>query len=71
VALEPVSTWNAGAGIAARRVIAGPWSAGLELEGRVFPVEAAHRNADTIVTGRETFGDWSARLELARVWDRR
>jgi len=37
----------------------------------VFPVEAAHRNADTIVTGRETFGDWSARLELARVWDRR
>lgn len=69
--LDPVNTWIAGGGVALRRPIAGPWCAGLEIEGRVFPVETAHRSADTIVTGRETFGDWSARLELARLWDRR
>lgn len=65
VAFAPIDEWIAGAGLAARRPLAGPWVAGIELERRAFGLETAHRHGSVIETARESFGDWSARLELA------
>lgn len=70
VELEPVTTWTASGGLAATRPLAPAWSAGVEVDHRLFELGAAHRSGDAIVTRRERFGDWSARLELARRWGR-
>ena len=71
VALQPVDTWVAGAGFALRRGLAGPWSAAVEVDAQAFRMDTAHRNGSTIVMGKERFGEWSARFELARVYGRR
>ncbi len=63
--LAPLSAWIGGFGFAARRPIASHWTTGLELEQRLYGWDADHRSGDTIVTRRERFGEWSARLELA------
>jgi len=65
VTLAPVDTWIAGAGLGARRRI-GAWGFGLEVERRFFAFDTAHRSGATVVERRGSFGDWSARLELAR-----
>ena len=43
---------------------------GTEVERRVFGLDTAHRAGATVVMDRESFGEWSARLELARVFGR-
>jgi len=68
VAFEPVWQWVAGAGLGLRAPMRGGWSLGLETERRVFALDTAHRNGAAVSYARETFGDWHARLELARAW---
>ena len=65
VDLAPVETWIGGGGLALRRVVAPAWTVGLGLDARVFTIDTAHRAGDSIVYTRESFGDWSARCELA------
>lgn len=67
VDLLPVNEWIGGAGLAVRRPLGGPWAAGVELDHRLFALDTAHRNGSVIEYERQTFGDWSARLELAWV----
>lgn len=64
VTLDPIDAWIGGAGLGIRRDLAGRWSVGGAVERRIFSLETAHRNGAAIETGRESFGDWSARLEL-------
>jgi hypothetical protein len=66
VHLEPVSEWIGGGGLAAERALGASWSAGVEFESRFFGLDASHREGAAIVTQRETFGDLSARLHVAR-----
>jgi hypothetical protein len=40
----------------------------MEVERRYFALDTAHRNGATIEYSRQSFGDWSARLELAMVY---
>lgn len=70
VDLKPVNTWSAGGGMALERPLGGAWSASLEVGRRWYALETAHRNGNAIETGRQRFGDWTARLELARLWGR-
>jgi hypothetical protein len=70
VDLAPIDTWTAGLGLAMERGLPGGWSAGLEAGHRWFELDAAHRNGSTIETRRERFGDWTARVALARRWGR-
>src|SRR5262245_37619841 len=67
VGLDPVDTWTGGGGLAVRRPFGGHWSVGLGLDVRRFTIDTAHRSGSQIVYGRETFGDWSARCEVART----
>jgi hypothetical protein len=71
VDLEPVQEWAAGGGLTLRRALRQHWNAGLEVDHRLFRMDTAHRNGSQIEVGRETFGDWSARLGLAWVVGRR
>ncbi len=66
----PVHEWTGGAGAAVERALPGPWRAGVQVERRVFGLDTAHRAGATVVMDRESFGEWSARLELARVFGR-
>lgn len=68
VVLAPVHEWTGTAGLALERAIAGPWRAGLQVERRVFGLDTAHRAGTTVVRERESFGEWSARFSLARVF---
>jgi hypothetical protein len=71
VAFAPVDTWILGTGLALERPIHREWSVGLEVDRRFFALDTAHRNGNAIEIARESFGDWSARLEVARLWSRR
>lgn len=71
VDLAPVGTWIAGGGLMLRRAVVPAWTVGIGFDARVFSIDTAHRAGDEIVVGRETFGDWSARFELARQVGRR
>jgi len=68
VDLAPVDEWIAGGGVALQRPLSGPWTASLEVDHRVFGLDTAHRNGDVIEYRRESFRDWSARLELAWLY---
>jgi len=70
VDLEPMNEWIAGGGLAFRRSLARTWTAGLEVEHRIFGLDTAHRNGDAIEVGRESFDDWSARFEFAWAYQR-
>jgi hypothetical protein len=65
VRFAPIDEWTAGAGMALSRPVARDWRAGIEVDHRMFRMDTAHRNGSTIEYRRETFGDWSARFELA------
>lgn len=67
VGLDPVDTWTGGGGLAVRRPFGDHWSVGLGLDARRFTIDTAHRAGSQIVYARETFGDWSARCEVART----
>lgn len=71
VDLEPIQEWNLAAGLALRRSLGGRWTAGLEVDHRVFRMDTAHRSGNQVVTERRVFGDWSARLGLAWLVGRR
>lgn len=65
VRFAPVDEWVLGAGLAVRRPLTAATSVGFEVERRGYRMDTAHRNGSTIEYRRETFGDWSARFELA------
>jgi hypothetical protein len=71
VDFKPVDEWIAGGGVSLKRALGPAWDLGLEFDHRVFGLETAHRNGDVIEVGRQSFGDWSARLELAWLYRRR
>jgi len=71
VTFRPINEWVAGASLRFERTLAARWRAGLDLEHRVFALDTAHRSGSAVVQGREVFGDWSARLSLARRADLR
>jgi hypothetical protein len=71
VALDPVNAWTGGAGVALRRALTDRWALGLGVDMRRFTIDTAHRAGNEVVYGRETFGDWTARCEVARVFGRR
>ena len=71
VDFAPVDAWIGGGGLALRRPLAKHWTAGIGVDHRVFALDTAHRVGTAIALGRETFGDWSARLELAWLHHRR
>lgn len=65
VAFDPVDEWIYGVGLAIRRPIARTLGAGVRFDYHVFGLDTAHRNGDTIERERESFGNWSGRLELS------
>jgi hypothetical protein len=71
VNFAPVNEWIVGGGLALERSFTPSWGLGLQIDHRVFGLDTAHRNGSEIEYSRETFGDWSARLQLARHWGRR
>ena len=71
VDFEPVDEWIAGGGVALLWPVAGRWTTSIALDHRIFGMDTAHRNGDEIEFGRQTFGDWSARPELAWLYGQR
>lgn len=71
VELAPVDAWTWGAGGALRRAIAPGWTAALAVERHAFALDTAHRSGASVSYGRETFGNWNGRLELARLFGAR
>jgi hypothetical protein len=70
VHMAPIDEWIAGAGVSVRRPIAAAWSVGLEIDHRVFGLDTARHDGGATENQRESFGEWSARLELARLYRR-
>lgn len=70
VELRPVDELTVGGGIALKRIVARHWRVGLEVDHRVFSMDTAHRNGTAIEYGRESFGEWNGRLELAWAYGR-
>ena len=70
VQFSPVDMWTGGGGLAARRALGPHWSLGLGVDHEFFALDTAHRSGAGIVYGRESLGDWSARLEIARRFHR-
>jgi hypothetical protein len=64
VELDPIDTWIGGAGLGLRRSLVRGLEAGLEVDHRIYQLNTAHRDGDTIEERRETFGEWGARLGL-------
>ena len=66
VVAEPIGELTYGGGMAVRRAIAWGFEGGAAIEHSRFSLETSHRRGDEIVTERESFGSWTARLEIAR-----
>ena len=66
VTLAPINEWVASAGLSMAHSLPGDWDLGLQLEHAVFGLDTAHRVGAGIETGRESFGEWNARLALAK-----
>ena len=64
VELAPVNEWMWGGGLGVERTLGHAFVGGLEFSYRAFSLETAHRSGDTIVVGREAFGEWNARLSV-------
>jgi len=64
VDLAPIDAWVLGLGMGVQRSLGGPWTGRLELDRRAFGWDTAHRAGDSIEVGRESFRNWSARLEV-------
>lgn len=71
VDLKPIDEWTGGAGLAVAREVAAKWSLGVGIDYSLFRLDTAHRNGSGIVNSRESFGQWSARFEVARRFERR
>ncbi len=66
VSFDPVNEATWGLGLALRRAIPGGFELAAAVERSWFRLETAHRRGDEIVNERETFGNWTARVELSR-----
>jgi hypothetical protein len=71
VDFRAVNEWIGGGGLGLRHALPGSWSTGVQVERRVFGLDTAHRNGNVIEQRRESFGEWSVRLEVARLYGRR
>lgn len=71
VTFAPIHEWIGGGGVALRRPLPGPWTIGMQVDRRVFGLNAAHREGGQVIVGRESFGEWNARLELNWLCRRR
>lgn len=70
VPLSAVDEWTGGGGLAVRRGLGPRWSLGLGVDLEFFGLDTAHRSGAAVVYGRESLGEWSARLEIARRFHR-
>ena len=70
VDLSPIDEWIGGGGLGVRRQLGGRWTLESSVERRIFGLDTAHRNGNAIEMSRASFGDWSARLGLARLFGR-
>ncbi len=66
VDLAPVTTTVLEAGAGLERGFGSRWSAGMDVTRRQYPLDTAHRNGSATEYRRESFHDWSVRLQLAR-----
>ena len=66
VDLEPIDEWTAGTGLAVMHTVGSAWDVGLGIDYGLFKLDTAHRNGAVIVNSREAFGQWNARIEVAR-----
>jgi hypothetical protein len=66
VELEPIDEWQAGLGLALRRALPGRATLGVAVERSMLRLDTAHRAGDEVVYDRETFGNWTVRLELSQ-----
>jgi hypothetical protein len=69
VDLAPLDQWIAGGGLGMERIVARHWAVSLEADDEVFALDTAHRNGAAIQNTRTSFGEWTARFELARRFD--
>ncbi len=65
----PLHEWIAGGGIAVTVPVGRGWTWGVEIERRLFALDTAHRDGNTVSFERTTFGDWNVRAALARGWN--
>jgi hypothetical protein len=65
VRFDPITEWIGGGGLALRRSLAESWAVGFEVDHRWFGLDTSHQSGGALVTERETFGEWNARIELA------
>jgi hypothetical protein len=70
ITLAPIEEWSGGGGLAVEHRVAGTWSVGAAVERRLFGLDTAHTSGGSVVEGRESFGDWTARVEIARIFVR-
>jgi hypothetical protein len=64
--LEPITEWQGGLGLGVRRALPGRTTLGIAVERSLFRLDTAHRAGNTVVEQRETFGNWTVRLELSQ-----
>lgn len=67
VRFAPVATPSAAAGAVCALEV-GRWQLGVAAERRFVTLDTAHRAGEQVVYAKETFGDWNARLEVARTF---
>lgn len=67
VRFAPVSSPSAAAGAVCALAL-GRWQLAVAAERRFVSLDTAHRSGEQIVYAKETFGDWNARLEVARTF---
>jgi len=67
VSFDAVNTWTGGGGIGARHRLGANLALGVSFDGRWYALDTAHRNGSVIEEQRETFGEWSARFEMAWI----
>jgi len=70
ITFAPIDEWAGGGGLAVEHRVAGAWSIGAAVERRLFGLDTAHSSGGSVVEGRESFGDWTARVEIARIFVR-
>jgi hypothetical protein len=66
VEYSPIDEWILGGGLGARHHFPGRTTLGVSVEHSIFRLDTAHRSDDAVVRDRETFINWTARLELSR-----
>ena len=69
VALDPIGEWTVGLGAELRHRVGSRVDVALQAEWSSFALDTAHRRGDEIVTERERFYNWSARLLVAWSWN--